>query len=73
VGRAYAAAVPGTPNEGYDLVGGRYRLGRYRGFRLVKAQAGWDVWRGTTRVGWEPTKAKAKMFVDEWLSEAPED
>jgi hypothetical protein len=60
--------VTAARDEGSKVVGGRYRVTRYRGFRLVKAQTGWDVWRGTTQVGWEPTKPKAKAFVDECLT-----
>ncbi len=47
--------------------GGRRRTFSYRGFRFEKAQAGWDVWRGTKRVGWVTIRDHAKPFVDELL------
>jgi hypothetical protein len=47
--------------------GARRRTFSYRGFRFEKAQAGWDVWRGTKRVGWVTIRDHAKPFVDELL------
>ena len=37
-------------------------------FRFEKAQAGWDVWRGTHKVGWVAVRDHAKPFVDELLA-----
>ncbi len=48
--------------------GPRRRTFSYRGFRFEKAQAGWDVWRGTKRAGWVAIRDHAKPFVDELLA-----
>ena len=47
---------------------GRRRTFSYRGFRFEKAQAGWDVWQGTKRVGWVAIRDHAKPFVDDLLT-----
>ena len=46
----------------------RRRTFSSRGFRLEKAQAGWDVWRGTHKVGWIAVRGHAKPYVDELLA-----
>jgi hypothetical protein len=61
------------PTHDAELVGGRHRISKYRGFRLEKAQAGWDIWRGRTRIGWEETKTRAQRSVDALLEEEPEE
>jgi hypothetical protein len=52
--------------------GARRRTFSYRGFRFEKAQAGWDVWRGTRKVGWVAVRDHAKPFVDELLAREEE-
>jgi hypothetical protein len=68
---AYPHAGVGQKDDGSGLVGDRYRVSRYRGFRLVKAQAGWDIMRGMDKVGWAPTKELAKRFVDDQRDGTP--
>jgi hypothetical protein len=46
----------------------RRRAFSYRGFRFEKAQAGWDVWQGTRRVGWVAVRAHAKAYVDDLVA-----
>lgn len=45
----------------------------YRGYRVEKAQAGWDIWLKRDRVDWAPTKIRAKEQVDELLARGQPD
>jgi hypothetical protein len=45
----------------------------HRGYRVEKAQAGWDIWLGRDRVDWAPTKIRAKKQVDELLARGQRD
>jgi hypothetical protein len=46
----------------------RRRTFAYRGYRFEKAQAGWDVFQGTKRVGWVAIRDAAKPYVDELIA-----
>lgn len=40
----------------------------YRGYRVEKAQAGWEIWLGRDRIDWAPTKIRAKEQIAELLT-----